>query len=486
MELSPARLLQILRPFPCSGGVCLALSGGVDSHVLLHLLARLGGELGAGLRVLHCNHGLQPQAKLWATHCVDLCRALGVPIEVLELALVRTPGASLEAEAREARYLALGQALRPGELLLTAQHQDDQAETVLLQLLRGSGPRGLAAMPELAPFAGGYLGRPLLGFGRRHIEAYAREQGLGWIEDASNQDLTLDRNFLRHQVIPLLRQRWPGLASTLSRSARHCAEAQLILDEMAEQDRQQVVRADPRVLDCARLAELAPHRGRSLLRYWLRGLGLPVPNSEHLEQILVTVLGAAPDRQPKLVWPGGEVRRFRGGLHALEPLPGIPTGLSLPWPDGSCCELPRGLGVLGWETGGPSGIDPASWRSGRVEVRFRTGGESCRPQGKSHTKTLKHWWQELGVPPWERGLIPLVFIDGRLAAVADLWVCEPFTAAPGVAAISLIWTRGPRVQGCGLVAKKPFETSRLGPGVATESQVNPGCIGSGESPVLYS
>lgn len=449
MELSPARLLQILRRFPCSGGVCLALSGGIDSHVLLYLLTRLGDELGGGLRALHCNHGLQPEAKLWATHCVDLCRDLGVPIEVLELALSRTPGTSLEAEAREARYLALGQSLRPGELLLTAQHQDDQAETVLLQLFRGSGPRGLAAMPELTPFSGGYLGRPLLGFGRRSIEAYAQEQGLGWIEDGSNQDLRLDRNFLRHQVIPLLQQRWPSLATTLNRSARHCAAAQLILDEMAEQDRQRVAESDPRVLDCARLAELAPHRGRSLLRYWLRGLGLPVPNSERLEQILVKVLGAAPDRQPKLVWPGGEVRRFRGGLYALEPLPGVQAGLSLPWPDEDRCELPQGLGMLSRKIDAQGGIDCILWCSGRVEVRFRAGGESCRPQGKTHTKSLKHWWQELGVPPWERGLIPLVFIEGRLAAVADLWVCEPFAARPGRAAVSLIWDRGPRIQGCG-------------------------------------
>jgi tRNA(Ile)-lysidine synthase len=441
VSFSQAALLQQLQNLPAATHHWVAYSGGRDSHVLLHAMAGLRGRYPAELRAVHVDHGLHPQAAAWGQHCRRICDDLAVPLQLLELKLNHPLGESLEAFARSARYRALAALLGPGDLLLTAHHQDDQAETLVLQLLRGSGPSGLAAMPVLAALPPGYLARPLLGFPRGQLSAYARREGLSWIEDPSNRETDFDRNFLRHQIFPLLRGRWPGMAKTLARSARHCAEAQSLIDHLARADLQAVQGGRPDVLSVAALRRLLPPRCRALLRQWFREQGYPVPDTARLDRVLDEVLTAAADRMPRVHWEGAELRRYRDGLYLLRPLAPHDAQLRLEWDGRRPLRLPAGLGVLAPRTTRGGGIDSELWRRLPLQVGFRRGGERCRPAGGRHTRSLKTLLQEHQVAPWMRDRIPLVLLDGRLAAVGDLWVCEEFRAATGREGVELVWDR---------------------------------------------
>ncbi len=439
MGFSPERLLKILSGLPAASRYWVAYSGGLDSQVLLHVLAALRPRIEAELRAVHINHGLQPEADEWAARCEAYCREQRIPISVVRVKAAAAKGESPEAAAREARYRALSQQMETGDILFTAQHQDDQAETVLLQLLRGSGPSGLAAMPACSAFPPGYLARPLLQFSRLQLADYAGRQGLSWVEDASNSDTSFDRNFLRQEVIPLLRTRWPALGRTLSRSARHCGDAQQLIDTLAQEALAGLLDTEGN-LKLSGLAALPPAEGRAVLRTWIRNRGFPLPDTGRLDRILQEMAAAREDRNPLVHWPGAELRRFRGRLYLGSPRPDLDPATVLEWDGGMPLELPAGLGRLCPEQG-PDGISPALWKGGRIQVRFRTGGERCRPRARGKTRDLKKLLQEFDIPPWERERIPLVLIDGRLAAVADLLLCEPFQAGEGEQGIRLRWER---------------------------------------------
>jgi len=409
----------------------------LDSVVLLHAVAGLRDRLDVPVDALHVHHGLHPDAACWEAFCERLGRGLGVSVETLRVSVPLGPGDSLEAVARDTRYRALSGVLAEGDVLLSAQHGDDQAETVLLQLLRGSGPGGLAAMPAEASLGAGHLVRPLLEFSRAELQAYAREQALVWVEDPSNDDLRFDRNFLRREVVPVLRRRWPALDRTLSRSAAHCAEAQSVVDALAQADMACVGRPDGG-LDLVELGALAPARARAVLRCWIRSRGMRVPDKAAVDRVLDEVAGAAPDRNPCLRWGGAEVRRYRNTLYLHAPLPSSGPAVALDWDGSSLLALPGG-GVL-HAAPGSAGIDGVLWYRERLQVRFRRGGERCRPWGRAHSQTLKRLFQEAGVPPWVRDRVPLVYAGEHLVAVGDLWVCEPFHAeAPR--GVDLRWDR---------------------------------------------
>jgi tRNA(Ile)-lysidine synthase len=409
--------------------------------VLLHLLVSLRESLPWALRAIHINHGLQVMADLWQAHCESLCERYGVPLRTVQLALAPGPGESVEAVAREARYRALAEHMDPGQLLLTAQHRDDQAETLLLQLLRGGGPAGLASMPLLSRFGQGWLARPLLEFSRDSLAEYARRQGLIWEQDPSNRDLRFDRNFIRHRVMPLLTERWPAASITLSRAARFSGELLVLAREEAEQDLAKVSLAEPGGLSVARLREFDSIRLRNLLRHWIALAGAPMPGSKKLARIEREAVLGRDDASPLIAWCGWEVRRYRDRLQlgrALAPLEKIE---SLIWADRSELSLPGELGRLIAEPG-ERGIDSGRWSEGKVEVRFRRGGERCLPRGQGHHRPLKKLFQEWGVPPWERGRIPLVYVDGELAAIPGRLVCRPFAADDGQASIVIRWETG--------------------------------------------
>jgi tRNA(Ile)-lysidine synthase len=332
----------------------------------------------------------------------------------------------------------------PGDILLTAHQQDDQAETVLLQLLRGAGPRGLAAMPQFAPFGPGYQARPLLEFSRRQLRVYALEHRLDWIEDASNQDIGFDRNYLRQRVLPLLRERWPALGRTLSRSAQHCAEAQGLIDELTAPDLDRLLDQKEGTISVSGLKALSPAHGRAVVRSWIGNAGFPLPDSTHLNRLIVEMTGAGVDRNPLVRWPGVEVRRYRDQLFLMPPLTPVAPGLILNWTQDSPLLLPAGLGRLTVDQG-IGGIDHARWTGAGVQVRFQRPGGRLRLPGRDHSQSFKNFFQQKAIPPWQRNRIPLIFVDGELAAVADLCICTPFQHRTGRPGVRIRWERAASV-----------------------------------------
>jgi tRNA(Ile)-lysidine synthase len=295
-------------------------------------------------------------------------------------------------------------------------------------------------MPVITGFASGYHARPLLGFSRQQLADYADGEGLSWLEDPSNRDISFDRNFLRQQVIPLLAERWPSLGRTLSRSASHCGEAQQLINGMAQQDLDRLLDAEDNSINLTLLAELPPPQGRAVLRAWIKGEGFTVPDTVHLERVLVEMVAAREERNPLVSWQGAELRRFRGRLYISQPLPPFDSNLVLQWDGDSPLELPAGMGRLLVEKG-EIGIPLQLWKSGDIQVRFRSGGERCRPPGRGHSKSLKKLYQEIGIPPWLRQRLPLVFVDEQLVAVGDLHYCIPTESQSGSAGIILRWER---------------------------------------------
>lgn len=421
---------------------CVALSGGVDSVVLLHAMRALRDSgLVRSLRAVHADHGLQAASSGWASHCRSLCARADVSFEVVELGLVAQPGASVEAHARDARYAAFARLLRAGEWLLTAHHRDDQLETVLIQLLRGAGAAGLAAMPARAPLGAGWHARPLLGIDRAEIAAYAAEHALAFLHDPMNESPRLDRGWLRRELLPRLRSRWPAAAATVARSACHLAQATRLLAELAAADAQGI-REGSR-LSVAGLVRLSRDRQANLLRWWIHERGLRPPPAARLEAVLDELLTARADAQPLVRWPEGELRRYRGRLYAMRPLPAIPSA-AMPSPVGGL-RLPLGAGcgeftLLPGAAGTIRAALPVP-----LEIRFRRGGESLRPALARPRKRLKDLCQEAGIVPWMRGRLPLVYAGDRLVAVADLWVEAEFQAVPGTPGLAPGWVGRPEL-----------------------------------------
>ncbi|HHH47693.1 MAG TPA: tRNA lysidine(34) synthetase TilS [Gammaproteobacteria bacterium] len=408
----------------------IAFSGGVDSGVLLHALAAQREHLGgAELCVVHVNHGLSPQAAQWAEHCARQCAGLGLPFTLREVDAAPATGESPEAAARNARYGVLAELIQAGDCLLTAHHQDDQAETLLLQLLRGAGPRGLAAMPVLSVFSRGWHARPLLGFRRADLVAYAEANGLSWLEDDSNFDTRLERNFLRHDILPRLKQHFPALASTLSRSARRCAEAAEILQAQAQADLA-ALQLPTGALSVSGLRELGEVRARNVLHHWIHARALPTPGEAQLLLLWRSVIQAAEDAQPLLQWPGAEARRYRDALYIMPPLPAFDAGAEYRW-DLSAPLALAGLGRLRAQAVRGAGVRRDRLRGKTLRVRLRRGGERLCVAGREGHHALKKLFQEAGVPPWRRARIPLLFLDDELVAVAGYWVACSFAAQAG-------------------------------------------------------
>lgn len=412
MNLS-ARLLESLAPWRTAPAWRIALSGGLDSTVLLHLLASLAQrEALPPLSAIHIHHGLQAAADAWPAHCRELCAALSVPLQVEHVQV--TSGASQEQAARDARYTALRAMLAPGEVLLTAQHRDDQAETLLFRLLRGAGVQGLAAMPASRALGVGQLVRPLLNCSRDELLAYAREHRLSWVDDPSNADERFSRNYLRRQVLPALLDRWPQASANMVRSAAHLSEAGQLLDELAQQD---VAAAEVSTefawlplpnLALPALRGLSEPRQRNALRYWLRPL-TTMPDSEHWAG-WQTLRDAVVDATPIWRLAAGELRRSDGCLwwlsgDWLRP----PPPLAQPIQSNQSVSLP-GNGQVQIVGTLPAG----DWR-----LAYRQGGEQMLLAGRGH-RDLKRLLNERRLPSFVRERLPLLLRDGQVMALANL------------------------------------------------------------------
>lgn len=430
---------------------CIAYSGGLDSTALLVALAGIADRFAPeALRAVHVHHGLHGDADAWAAHCQARCDALGIPLAVLRVDARPARGESPEAKARDARYAALRAQLAPGEVLLTAHHADDQLETVLIQLLRGAGVAGLAAMPRDAGFGLGRHQRPLLGFPREAMGRWLRAQGVeGWIEDPGNEEPRFSRNHLRREVLPAIRAHWPAAAAAVARAARNCADALDLLDEVAALDAASCATGD--ALDVSAMRVLSGARRRNLVRWQARRLGLPVPDERRLATLLEQAFSAAADAQPCVRWPGVVARRHADRLWLIPEVALQPVPEALVWPDPRApLELGGGRGRLSLVPTTDGGLRPEALASLPWRIVGRRGGERLRLPGRTGSRALKQLLHAAGVPPWLRARMPLVEIAGTLAAVADLWIDEAWWAPSGHAAWRLSW------DSCALPGREAF------------------------------
>lgn len=396
-----------------AGGIVVGFSGGMDSSVLLHALAQLPAARKRGLRALHIDHRLHADSTDWTRHCLEFAASLSVPFDYVAVEVARDAGSGLEDAARRARFAAFGTRLAPGEVLALAQHRDDQAETILLKLLRGAGPQGLGGMRLLRRHENGYLWRPLLELPRALVADYAQAHALQWIDDPSNADTYLRRNFLRAQILPRLSQRWPDAAAALAHSATWARAAADFIDVQAQRALEQISGAEPATLAWQPWLALPDALRDPVLRLWLRALGLDEPAHFHVLELERQVHDAAPDRMPCVRWGDTELRRYHEHLHAMRTLPPVPPDWSSPW-DGAALVLPGG-GTLALEgqTGAVIKL-PLPLR-----VSYRRGGERLQLAGNAHTRQLRSLLQEAGIPPWLRSRIPLIYAGGALIAVGD-------------------------------------------------------------------
>lgn len=407
----------------------LALSGGLDSVVLLHALVTLRDHYPFELEAVHVHHGLSPHADDWADFCARLCASHAVELRVHRVEIARDDAAGIEAAARYARLRIF--AAVDADFLLTAHQQDDQAETLLLQLLRGAGPKGLAAMPELQhrhDWRAAQL-RPLLGVTRNAILETAQRHGLAWVEDESNQDPRYRRNALRQQVMPLLATHFPGSQATLARAAALQAEASDLLDELARLDAVDAIAGER--LDCAVLAGLTLPRARNLLRYFIAQQGHALPNARRLDEAVHQLCGAQADARVRVNLGPVELWRFRGGAYLVPRPP--PAAPAVRWQGETQLWVPAaGVGVRMEPVSG-AGLKRGGLEAAMVTLGVRQGGERLRLQAGGPHRSLKNLLQEQAVPPWQRGRLPLLWCDGQLVWVAGVGFDADWCAAPGEA-----------------------------------------------------
>ncbi|MDV6251473.1 tRNA lysidine(34) synthetase TilS [Vibrio sp. EA2] len=417
--------------------VVLAFSGGIDSRLLLELLGRYQREYEIPCHAVYVHHGLSSNADDWAHKCQLWAQQAGISCDVEHVSLDVNSGESIELLAREARYQALAKHIDSGDLLLTGQHADDQLETFLLALKRGSGPKGLSCMAESTPFSAGTLVRPLLTTRREQIEAIAQSLQLEWVEDESNQDTRYDRNFLRHRVVPELSQRWPSIHQAVQRSASLCAQQETLLDELLNDVFYRALQADLS-LDIAELASHSELARARLLRMWLVKHNANMPTQVQLGLIWSEVVLAQQDANPILKLKQGEVRRFRNKLYWVTE-PAEVSSWQSPIQVNSPLVLPANLGELTLSTTTEQPTIALPPQPERLNVTFNPEGLSAHPVRRNHSRKLKKLFQEYHVPSWLRRQIPILMFQDQVVAVADLFVDKAFSGQD----CELIW-RKPR------------------------------------------
>jgi tRNA(Ile)-lysidine synthase len=424
---------------PNATGLVAGVSGGADSACLLSALAELPRR---PLRAVHVDHGLQAASAALRASSSALCQRLGVPLTVIEVT-VETAGESLEARAREARYRAFALNLAPGECLLTAHHAEDQAETLLLQLFRGTGIKGLSSMPVRRPLAGGWHLRPLLEVARRDLMAYGKAHRIEAHEDPMNRDPRFDRAFLRTEIWPAIAERWPGAAAALGRAARHAADAQRLLDQAA--DGALFYLRDGAALSVTGLRALPEIEQVNVLRRWISESGIvPPPSSARLMEGLRQALTAQSDHVPAIAWGGHALRRYRERLF-LTPatVPALDARREWPMRSQPRLGLGEGLGTLCWLPR-LGGLD-ASRLPAALSVRRRIGGESLKLGADARTQSVQHLCQQMGVLPWMRDALPMIYAGDSLIGIGDLWRDARWAVGTDEMGVDCVWEGAPEL-----------------------------------------
>ncbi|MSP27154.1 MAG: tRNA lysidine(34) synthetase TilS [Methylococcales bacterium] len=421
--LSASIIESVLNQHIPLADIYVGYSGGIDSHVLLHLCASIQA-LSGKITAVYVHHGLQAEAESWAEHCQKTAENLQVNFIEFRVDATAVSGESPEEAARNARYAVLKPLLNADDVLLIGQHREDQLETVLLQLFRGAGLRGLSSIPETSFFGLGLMLRPMLNSSKLDIIDYAQTHQLHWIEDPSNQANNYDRNFLRNSVIPLLKQRWESCDKTVARSARHCAEAQIIVTAVADELFHPVFNKTNKTLCISQLQAHKSPRQQLIIRHWFQNLGLRMPAQAFVERIQTEVIAAREDADPILLGQGCFIRRYRDKLHCLRQSE-QETPQDMHWSaEQNFIKFAthRKLSYAPSSTG----ILYEQWQKEKVTVKFRSGGEKIQLPNRKEHHTLKKLFQEAGIPPWERQLTPLIYLNNKLAAVGELWTSADF------------------------------------------------------------
>ena len=455
----PDLITRFAAAYPAQTRFVVAFSGGTDSLALLHAFTRARERISdLLLRAVHVDHHLHPESTRWARQCGKICRRLSVDLTVLDVAPTGSrAGYVSEGLARDARYAAFESILSPRDVLCTAHSQDDQVETMLLNLLRGAGTRGLAGIPDRRRLGAGMIARPVRGISRTALYGYARATGLPVISDPANEDQRFSRVLLRRRVIPVLETRWPGMRATLTRAGERARESADLLDALADLDLESAGGIHATTLDVEVLGTLEPVRQRNAIAAWLAARGIALPGARRIDQIAREVVGARSDAVPCVRLGDIEVRRFRGRVHLVPRMPPVAGQVVHPWriPD----SLTLDHGCLGWEASTGGGLDD-SVRDAEITVRFRSDDATWTRPPHVRGSSLKKRFQSLGIPPWERGRIPLVYVGDLLAAIGSSWINPRLAALSGTPGWRVVWT--PRI-------RQPPSVHGLSTGAASRS-----------------
>jgi len=418
----------------------VAFSGGLDSVVLLHLLVECQKNISFQLQAQHVHHGLSPNADAWADFCQNVCTKLKVPLTISKVKVNKNSGLGIEAAAREERYKALLAA--DVDFICLAHHQDDQAETLLLQLARGAGVKGLAGMSA----ANKKLLRPLLNIPRVALELYAKQHQLAWIEDESNVDTLFDRNFMRHEVLPILAKQYPAIKQTISRAAQHMAEASELLDELATLDIASCVNSLDsenqtiyRQINLQQLRQLSALRINNALRWWLVQHGLELPSRAQLQQITQQLMHAKADAAINIkVHQNFTLQRYHGRAYLVENMPSLAEDIQLQWRGEDVMTLPDQSKLMFSKKLG-EGIAMRHLETKKLKIQYRQGGETIKPVENRPTRRLNALLQVANIPPWLRARLPLLFIDADLVLLPDIAVDVRFKSKPNETGLQVHW-----------------------------------------------
>lgn len=408
--------------------IVVAYSGGIDSHVMLTLLNQLNQnkEQPLPLDAVYINHNIHKDSASWGDHCRAICQSLSIPFMKIDVDAKPEKGESPEEKARNLRYQAFSGEMQAEDWLVTAQHMEDQTETLLLQLMRGSGATGLSAMPTKRSLGKGEHHRPFLNVSKQQIESYATEHALQWIDDPSNTDMTISRNYLRSSVLPIIKRHWPEATKLINRSAAWLAESTELMEDLAKQDFDQCSE-ETISLNIGEMTKLSHVRQKNLLRYWFHISGLKRPGNEKLTLIFQQIVNAKNDAVPYLKWQESRLMRYNQKLYLVPEWPTIDPQWRLKWDAQSSVSLSGDWAVLNVERFLGKGLSPRFLKQ-HVTLQLRGGGEQCQPTERARNRSLKKLFQEYSVPPWLRHRWPLLYWGEKLIAVPGLFVCKGYEA----------------------------------------------------------